>query len=334
MVKKELEKDGIQRLKKQARKYSIKEGIFARTKFSLGNQFLSPFAIAINTSNPMVAMFSAFSGLLGPASQLKGSKLIGKYPRKNILLKAISFETLMWIPFIIIAILFAKGLFLNLLPFFLLFFFGLYVIFNNFGHPAWFSWMGDIVNKNKRGKYFAKRNLLLGMTGVVITIVAGMFLDYFKYKNLIMLGFIILFSLALIAEIFRMKSFKQQYEPKIKVKRADYFSFWDFLKEAPKTNFGKFSIFRLFFTLTGYISIPLISIYLLRELEFSYTLYTAIILSGAIFSLFFLELWGKFTDKYGNYQTLMVTTLILPVLPILWILHPSPIYLILSIMII
>jgi MFS family permease len=167
------------------------------------------------------------------------------------------------------------------------------------------------------------------MTGVVITIVAGMFLDYFKYKNLIMLGFIILFSLALIAEIFRMKSFKQQYEPKIKVKRADYFSFWDFLKEAPKTNFGKFSIFRLFFTLTGYISIPLISIYLLRELEFSYTLYTAIILSGAIFSLFFLELWGKFTDKYGNYQTLMVTTLILPVLPILWILHPSPIYLIL-----
>ena len=125
MVKKELEKDGIQRLKKQARKYSIKEGIFARTKFSLGNQFLSPFAIAINTSNPMVAMFSAFSGLLGPASQLKGSKLIGKYPRKNILLKAISFETLMWIPFIIIAILFAKGLFLNLLPFFLLFFFGL-----------------------------------------------------------------------------------------------------------------------------------------------------------------------------------------------------------------
>lgn len=330
MVKKLQKKpDGIRRLRKQSRDYSIKEGIFAKIRFSLGNEFISPFAIAINASNPLVAMLSAFSGLLGPLGQLQGSKLIGKYPRKKILYHSIVLETLIWVPLIIIAILFAKGLFLNLLPFFLLFFFGIYIILSNFGHPAWFSWMGDIVNKNKRGRYFAKRNLLTGIVGVVIAIFAGMFLDYLKYKNLIMLGFVILFILTIIAEIFRLKSLKQQYEPKIQIKKGDYFSFWEFIKKAPKNNFGKFTIFRLLFTLTGYIYVPLLSIYLLRELEFSYFLYMVIILSGTVFSLFFLELWGKFTDKYGNYKTLIITTIILPIIPLLWILNSSPIYLIL-----
>ena len=54
-----------------------------------------------------------------------------------------------------------------------------------------------------------------------------------------------------------------------------------------------------------------------------------IIFSGTIFSLTVLELWGKIADKYGNYRVLILTSIAIPTIPVLWILHPSPIYLIL-----
>jgi MFS family permease len=54
----------------------------------------------------------------------------------------------------------------------------------------------------------------------------------------------------------------------------------------------------------------------------------AILISEIVFSLLLVKLWGKLADKYGNYRVLIITTFLLPITPILWILHPSPIYLI------
>ena len=325
MVKKKQE----EKLKKKARRYSIKEGIFASAKNSFGTNYISPFAIAINASSSMIAMLSSISGLLGPLSQLFSSRLIEKYSRKKILLKSIFIESLTWLPLGIISILFYKGIIPSALPFLLLLSFSLFIITSNIGSPAWFSWIGDIVDDKHRGRWFSKRNLILGFVTVIVTIFASFFLDYFKKNNLIMFGFIILFLLAFISRLLSWKSLKKQYEPKIKLKKGYYFSFWDFVIKAPKNNFGEFAIFRALLSFTCSISSPLIVVYLLRNLGFSYSTYMIVILSGTVFSLLILELWGKFADKYGNYKVLCMTNVLIPIIPILWILSPSPLYLIL-----
>jgi len=319
----------IKKLKKQARRHSIAEGIFASAKNSFGTHYVSPFAIAINSSSPLVALLSSISGLLGPLSQIFGSRLTEKYSRKKIILKAVFFESLAWLPFIAIAILFYKGIITNVLPILLLISFSLYTIFSSLGQPAWFSWMGDIVEEKYRGRWFSKRNLLLGFVSVVLAISAAFFLDFFKKNNWIMFGFIILFILALLSRLTSWKIFKKQYEPKIKLKKGDYFSFWSFLINSPKNNFGIFSLYRFFFTFATAISSPLLVIYLLRNLNFSYSTYMIIIFAGTAFSLVVLELWGKFADRYGNYKTLCMTSFLIVIIPILWILNKSPIYLIL-----
>ena len=129
MVKKDSLK--LEKLKKKARKYSIKEGIFASAKNSFGDYYISPFAIAINSSSSVVAMISAASGLLGPLSQMFGSRLPEKYPRKKIILKTILIESLMWLPFIAIAVLFYNRILLESLPILVLFSFALYIIAGN-----------------------------------------------------------------------------------------------------------------------------------------------------------------------------------------------------------
>lgn len=328
MVKKK-DSPRIKALKHKAGQHSIREGIFASAKSSFGDSFVSPFAIAINTSNPMVAMLSSISGFLGPLSQIFGSKLIEKHSRKKIILKAVFLESLMWLPFIAIAFLFQKGIITNILPLIFLFSFSIYSVITNMINPIWFSWMGDIIDEKFRGRFFSKRSLLTGFVSVVLAILASFFLDYFKEKNWTMYGFAILFFLALISRLISLKSFKKQYEPKIKLEKGYYFSFWQFLKEAPKTNFGKFAIFRASLFFSAYVTASLLTIYLIRILGFDYKIYMIITFAGTVFSLIFLELWGKFADKYGNYKTIYITSVMIPIIPILWILSPNPIYLIL-----
>ena len=320
---------GEKKLKHQARRYSIKEGVFASAKMSFGDRFLHPFAIAINASNPLVALLTSITGLLGPLSQLTVAQRFRKYSRKKVVMTSVFLESLMWLPFIVIAILFSKGIITSILPVLLLLSFSIYIIMVNASHPHWFSWMGDIVDKKYRGRWFSKRNLLIGVTSVVLAILSSIFLDYFKRLDLAMIGFIVLFSLAFISRITSWFIFKKQYEPKFKFKKESYFSFWEFLKEAPKHNFGKFALFRASYAFASSITGAVWAIYMLRYLGFSYFTYMIILISEIIFSLLLVGLWGKIADKYGNYKVLVITTLFLPITPLLWVLHASPIYLIL-----
>lgn len=319
----------IQKLKQGARKRSIQEGIFASAKFSLANHFISPLAIAINSSSSLVALLSSVSGLLWPLSQTMGSRFIEKHPRKQIILKTVLFESLFLLPFIIISLLFYNGIVTDLLPLLLIISFAFYTIASGMGIPAWFSWMGDIVGEENRGRWFAKRNLLLGFVSVVVAISASIFLDYFTKKGMMMIGFAILFFLAFLCRITTLRIFKKKYEPKIKLQKDYYFSFTNFLFNAPKTNFGRFAIFRSLLAFSGSISGPLVAVYLLRNLQLNYTTYMAVIFSATIFSLIVMELWGKFADKYGNYKTIALTSILIPIIPILWTLNTSPIYFIL-----
>jgi MFS family permease len=318
-----------EQLKHKARRLSIKEGMFASAKSSLADQYISPFAIAIGSSNSVVALIRGVSGLLGPISQLFGSKLIEKKSRKKILIKSFLMESILILPLIIIGLLHYKGILNSTLPLILLLSFALYTISMNIPFPAWFSWMGDIVDGKFRGRWFSKRTLLMGFVSIVVAISAAFLLDYFKAKELTMIGFGIIFFLGFLARISTIKDIKNSYEPKLKVKKEDYFSFWDFLINTPKNNFGKFALFRASLAFAGSISAPLLAVYLLRNLQFSYTHYMILTFAGTIYSLLVLELWGKIADKYGNYKVLAITAIIIPLVPIFWILHPSFWYLLL-----
>ncbi len=324
-----IEKKRMKTIKQKARNLSIKEGIFASANNSFGVQYLSPFAIAINSSNSLVAIMSSITGLLGPLSQIFGSKLIEKKTRKKVVTKGVLLESITWLSFIIISILFIKDVLKEILPAMFILFFSVYTIFFGLIVPGWFSWTGDIVSDKYRGRWFAKRNLLVGFTLLVLTIGASYFLEYMKENEMAMIGFITLFSLAFITRIICYSIFKKEYEPKLKIKPGKHFSFIEFIMKAPKTNFGKFSIFRLFFSFTVTIANSLLAVYLLRTLNMSYSNYILILLSATFFSLLVTEIWGKIADKYGNYKVLAITMILIPIIPILWILDTSLIYLIL-----
>jgi MFS family permease len=221
-----------------------------------------------------------------------------------------------------------QGIVLSFFPLFLLLSYCLYVVVANISGPAWFSWVGELVEEKDRGKWFAKRTFVHSTISVIFSLLAAIFLDWQKDKGTIFLGFIILFSIGIVARYISRHYLRKQYEQKLELYDGYYFSFWQFLKKAPKNNFGRFTLFRATLDFATYIASPFFAVYMLRNLEFSYVIYMVIALSQTLFSILFVKFWGRFSDRYGNYQIFKITVIIIPIYPLLWLISSNPFYLI------
>ena len=325
--KREQKNSFIKKKEAEARKISIKEGSIATIQTGLGDTYIAPYALALNASNFEISMLSSIPSLLGPLSQKFGSRLIEKYSRKKVLLIAVLFQALIWLPIISLAFLQWKGILTSSLSILLVIFFSVYAIFGNLGGPAWFSWMGDIVNERKRGKFFSLRNRITGAIALLCTLGSSFLLDFFKQNNFVLFGFSIFFFIAMTARLISRELLKKQYEPKLELEKGYYFSFWQFMKKAPKNNFGKFSIYVALIKMAASIAGPFFVVYMLRDLGFSYVTFILVFISEAVGGLIMMPILGKFSDKHGNYKLMSITSIVIALFPALWLLSESPFYL-------
>jgi MFS family permease len=313
-------------LKHHSRRLSIKDGIFWAARSSFGDHFVAPFAIAMQMATPLVALLNSIFhiGLIG---QLFGSKKIGQKSRKSIITKPILIDTFGWLFMAIIALLYLNNIAKPILQYLIIIDFAIILISSGYLHPAWFSWLGDIVDSKFRGRWFAKRSTIISFTTMALTISAAFFLEWMKNIQKETIAFIILFTMAFLSRLNCSFIIKKQYEPELKIKKEKKITLKNFIKNLKTSNLGKYTLFRSIFAITIGLTAPLTSIYLLRYLELDYISYMAIMLSGTFFSIVTLNLWGKIADKYGNYKIIALTTLIIPLTPLLWILSSSKIYL-------
>lgn len=314
--------------KEKTMKLSIQEGCACSVMSGMGTDYIGPFAIALNASNSQIGLLSSIPGLISPISQIFGSKLMEKYPRKKIVYLGVVLQALMWIPILSLALMLWKNTLVNYLPLLLVLFYTLFSVSGAIGGPAWFSMLGDIVPEKIRGKYFGKRNRLCGLVALLSTIIAAFVLDIFKTKGFVLFGFTLLFSIACIFRLISSQLFKKHYDPSLKLSNDYYFTFWQFIKKAPFNNYGRFTFFVALFYIGVMISSPFFGAYMLRDLNFSYTTYMLVNISATIFSLLAMPIVGKISDKYGNRIVYKVGALFVGITPILWAVSPSPIYLI------
>jgi MFS family permease len=335
-MKKPLEEDQKQKLlvqvkeeldKEKARKANLKEAGWAGISQGAGYSYINPFAIALGASNSIIALLTAVPWTISPLAQLFGAKETERQSRIKTIVKFIFLETIFWIGFLILAI-FAWLNQNRYQPIILLGIYIILTIFHGFGFPSWFSWIGDIVPEKIRGRFFSKRNRILGTLSLITMLIASFLLDYFKTKGLVFIGFAIIFLIASIARFIVGLSYIKQYEPKSKIKKSKNFEVLTFLKSLPSNNLGKFTLFGSLMKLSAFIAAPFFAVYVLRDLQLSYLWFTLITISTTLFTLISIEVWGRFADKYGNKTLLKISGFLLPLVPILWVVSPNPIYLI------
>jgi MFS family permease len=231
-------------------------------------------------------------------------------------------QLLCWLPVVFLGVLYWQGILQEYLVYVFICLFTLYTLFSGVVGPPWFSWMGDLVPEQGRGRYFAARNKIAGTAGIVAALIGALVLDFFETKGLALLGFSILFALTFLFRLLSFSYLVKQYAPSFRVKKSSYFSLYSFIKRFD--NYGKYSFYRMFFYFAIMFASPFFAVYMLEELNFSYLTFTIITMSSSIFYLIFTPVVGRFSDKFGNLKLLYLSNALFVLSPLCWLFLESP----------
>ena len=317
----DIEQEKENKLKAKACDISIKEGSAYSISEGFGFRYITPYALALGAKNTHIGLLSSIPSLIGSFSSLNGVHLMKEISRKKLVTFGVFIQALMWLALIGIGVLyFVFGVDSDIAPLLVIITYSLLVVSGAMTDPAWNSWMKDIIPE-KYGRYFGIRNRICGSVSLLAMLAAGFILDYFKKTNLF-IGFIILFGISFIGRSISAHLFTREYEPKFKAENHEHLTFLSFLKKIYKNNFGKFTIFQSVMMFSAGISSPFFAVYMLKDLKFTYIMFTAVTMITLIVRLLVLPAWGRFTDKYGNVRAMRITGVLIPLVPLFWLLVP------------
>jgi len=201
----------------------------------------------------------------------------------------------------------------------------LYTSFNAFALPAWQSLMSDYLPHKKRGRYFGWRNKVLGTVTIACLLGAGVILQFFRQNPL--RGFVLIFSAAALCRFACVYFLCRMYEQKHASRADAYFSFLEFVRRAPESNYAKFVFFVSAFTFSVYLASPFFSVFMLKDLKFDYLTYTVLVTTVSAATILTIDRWGRTADRIGNIKVLRVTAFFIASLPFCWIFNQHPVYL-------
>ncbi|MCX7845608.1 MAG: MFS transporter [Dictyoglomaceae bacterium] len=185
-----------------------------------------------------------------------------------------------------------------------------------FLNVSFMSWMGDLVPLDIRGRFFSQRSMLATISSFISGLIIGKFLDTIPG----IAGFSIVFILSTILGILDISCFFKVYDPPMKgdFKLNEKLSVM-FKKVLIHPKFSKFLIFAVVFQFALNIAGPFFNLYMIKYLKMSFfeiALYVQLINSITI--IFFVRIWGRIIDKFGNKPVLLISTTVISFLPFLW----------------
>jgi MFS family permease len=182
--------------------------------------------------------------------------------------------------------------------------------------------MGDIVPENIRGSYFGKRSFILGIVSFLTTFSAGLLLNFLSPTIGTIITFSIMFAIAFLARLGGIYFFTKMEEPELVLKenpRSKDYNFKKFISKITTNEYGVFVMYLCLFGFAVNIASPFFSVYMLKNLHFSYTQFTIIASASIISSFITVLFWGKYSDKYGTKNVMLLTGFLIPLVPLLWI---------------
>jgi len=300
---------------KDARSFAVMTGI--------GETYLSAFGIFLRATTPQIGLLASLPPLLGSLIQ-PVSAWLGRITRarKTIVLAGASIQAVAWLPIAVLPVLF-PGHAIPLLIMSVI----LYQCGAQLAAPQWASMMGDIVPARRRGRFFARRTKIVSLTTFTALTVGGLVLQNFSSRGQTLLGFALLFGVALAARLVSVYHLAKMHDPRGHAEETAPAVERHWLERLRHSNFARFSVF---FALTQFsvaIASPFFSVYMLRDLHFSYFQFMTNTGMAILAQFLTLNRWGRISDVFGNRRILAITGMIIPLMPAMWIVSSNYWYL-------
>ena len=283
--------------------------------------FITPFALALKASTGQIGLLASLPNLALAISQL-GSPFISERlkTRKMFILPVVLIQAFLWLPILLLPQIFdGAGVW------WLIALFTAGSVFGALGNPAWGSMMADLVPSGIRGRYFGTRNKIGGMALLGGFLAGGLVLELSSQQ--VMIGFSVLLGGAMLFRLASAYFLSRMYEPPSR-RCPDTFNPFKELKRLPASGGGRLSLYVAAMMMATHIAAPFFTVYLLKDLGFSYAAFVVITASATIFNFLFMGFWGRLADKHGQLKVVRMTSYIIPLVPVLWLGGHSLTYLI------
>ncbi|MFC1604607.1 MFS transporter [Planctomycetota bacterium] len=285
--------------------YVIKDGVASQAMGILtGGAFLVAFAVKLEASNLVIGLLAAI-GPLSQLLQLPAILLVEKVRnRRAITVFSAALSRLCWLLVALIPFIFSAKIGLA----FLLFAMALAGALGAISGCSWNSWMRDLIPQNVLGSFFSKRMRIATGVGIALSIVAAVYLDYWKkfLPDHEIQGYSILFFAGFLAGIvglyFLAKTPEKSMLPpaeKVKILRLLGLPFKD-------ENFRKLIAFMCSWNFAVNLAGPFFMVYMLKRLGLSMSFIIGLSIVSQVMNFVFLKIWGKYTDRFSNKSVLAV----------------------------
>ncbi len=252
-----------------------------------GDAYQSPSLIASGIEAQGVAIVSALINLILSLFCIKSPAIIEKIGHVKKAMIILGFlNTISWLP-IILALVFLK----SVSP---LWFVALWIVClipTTLLLPLRDSWLATLIPRTGVGRYLGSRLVVYSTAYLGSLYVMGYLLDRFQFGNV----FTAIFGIALLASLGSFLLYRVIDAPTAKPnpKKVD-FNFLDFIGETRKGGLGAFILYVSLFTFAVHLVGPLYAVHLLKDLQFSYLTYTAVISTEYVARVISTTFWGRY----------------------------------------
>ena len=297
-------------------KAALQDGVSYSVMLGAGETYLAPFGIFLRATTLQVGLLATLPQLFAAVVQLFVAQTMPRFrSRRAVIVAGALAQALLWVPIAALPFVFGGGL----LPVFLLI--GLVTLYrgaNGVTVPVWSSLIGDLVPSEIRGRFFGKFYSLNGMSTFFSLLLAGVILEYFQKGGVLTAGYLLIFALALAARLNSARWLSRYEDPAFHIDPEETFTFRQFLRRSPHSNFAKFVFYFGTVNLGVAFSAPYFTLYMLRDLKFSYMEFTAVTAVATVTQFLCVRYWGELSDRFGNKKILSVCGWGVALVPMCW----------------
>jgi len=289
-----------------ALKNITRDGIASQSMGILtGGAFLVAFAVKLGASNFVIGLLAAI-GPLAQLLQLPSIFIVEKIRnRRLITVFAAALSRLCWLIIALSPFIFPANIAIAVLLILL----AAVSAFGAVSGCSWNSWMRDLIPENVMGSFFSKRMRISTAVGIGLSILAALFLDFWKkqFAEQELSGYSILFLLGFGAGVLGL--FFLAKTPEIRMPKAqERLKIFKLLSKPFKDgNFRKLIAFMCSWNFAVNLAGPFFMVYMLKRLGLSMSFIIGLSIVSQVMNFMFLKIWGKYTDRFSNKSVLAIS---------------------------
>ncbi len=190
--------------------------------------------------------------------------------------------------------------------------------FLNAGGTAWLSWMTDLVPLERRGRFFGRRNALLGIVTMVTAWVSGRAFDSMVAAGRQDEGLALTFGVAVVSAVIAGIILTRQWEPPLSGEPPR--SLLETLRRPfAERNFRRLLAFLIAWAVVTGVAGPFYGAHMIRNLRMPFSVIAIYSVIAGLVSLLTQPLWGRVIDRTGNRPVLICNLAGLCFLPAIWL---------------